>query len=260
VPKAAVRTRRDEALQPCTAERSESEISLIALHGVMSSPAELERFAPALQAGFPIKDVRWIFPTASARALTLWGGRTAIAWYDVVERGWARMDEEGIEEAVRAVAAVVARERRRGVPAERIVLAGFSQGGALALHAGLCHSLAVGGIIALSAAVPLCAALPAARPTSPPVFLGNGVLDTVLPFYFGWRSDRLLRAKEYRVESRRYAAGHWITHGELADVAGWLEWQVRSRAGVDMRHRAARQGASGRAARLLDARPVSTPS
>jgi phospholipase/carboxylesterase len=199
----------------------------------MSSPTELERFAPALRAGFPMKDVRWVFPTASARAVTLWGGRTAFAWYDVVERGWARMDEEGIEKAARAVAAVIEEERRRGVPSERIVLAGFSQGGALALHAGLCHSLAVGGIIALSAAVPLCGAVPAARPNSPPVFLAHGVVDTVLPFYYGWCSDRLLRAKGYRVQSRRYATGHWVTRGELADVARWLEGQVLSRPDAD---------------------------
>jgi phospholipase/carboxylesterase len=197
-------------------------LSLIALHGVMSSPAELRGFADPLMAGFPLKDVRWIFPRGRRRPFTYWGGRPAIAWFDMRGRGWSRVDAVGIEEATRRVAAVIDAERRRGVPPGRIVLAGFSQGGALALHAGLRRPDAIGGIVAVSAALPDPDSIPLAGPSAPPVLLAHGVLDSVVPFHFGRHAERLLRSRGYRVEFRRYAIGHWVCPSELLDIADWL--------------------------------------
>ena len=97
-------------------------MSVIAVHGLADSAAEVDAFASHLVQAFPTAGVRWIFPKALPRPVTLYGGRSALAWFDVYACNRSRVDENGIEEASACLARVIARERRRGVPAERIVL------------------------------------------------------------------------------------------------------------------------------------------
>jgi phospholipase/carboxylesterase len=108
------------------------------------------------------------------------------------------------------------------------VLAGFSQGGALALHAGLRLGHPIGGIVALSAALPAPAEIPAARPDAPPVFMAHGLLDAVVPSSWSGDSARLLEAKGYDVRCQGYPIGHTVSWQELGDIAAWLECHVLS--------------------------------
>jgi len=202
------------------------ELSLIALHGLAASEAEVDQLALPLAAGFPARGVRWIFPKAKKRPVSMLGGRAALAWYDVRQVGRGRIDEEGIREASAMLRGYVANERARGVPAERIVLLGFSQGGMLALHAGLRMRPALGGVVALSAALPLLEGIPHAAPGAPPVFVGHGLFDTCVPYSYAGETQRVLTRHGYDVELRSYPVGHWITRGELLAIARWLEGRV----------------------------------
>jgi phospholipase/carboxylesterase len=201
-------------------------VSLIALHGLAESSAEVDRFAKHLMEAFLARGVRWVFPKAAARPVTLYGGKRALAWFDVFACNRSRVDESGLEAAVESVASVIAEERRRGVPSTRIVLAGFSQGGTLALQAGLQQAGHIGGIIAISAVLPFLERIPAARGAPTPVFVGHGYFDRVVPFSLGRESRTTLRARGYDVEWHGYPVGHRLTPRMLGDIAGWLESRV----------------------------------
>jgi phospholipase/carboxylesterase len=201
-------------------------VLMVALHGVAVSPAEVERIIASLESGFPLKRARWIFPRAPWRPITLLGGRTALAWYDVLARDPSRIDEAGLEQATRRLTELIGAERRNGSSRSPIVLAGFSQGGALALHAGIRLGDAVAGTVAVSSALPCPDGLPPSRPESPPIFIAHGLFDTVVPFSMGRASMRALVAKGYRVDWHTYPAGHWINGRCLRHVAGWLERAV----------------------------------
>jgi phospholipase/carboxylesterase len=203
-----------------------SPVSLIAVHGLADSAAQVDAFASYLVGAFPRAGVRWIFPKALPRPVTLYGGRSALAWFDVYACNRSRIDEEGIEEAAAGLARVIARERRRGVPAERIVLAGFSQGGTLALHAGLQRAGSIGGIIALSGALPFLERVPPPTSAPPPVFLAHGYFDTVVPYLLGRESKGALASRGYDVEWHGYPIGHWVIPRMLGDIASWLDRRV----------------------------------
>jgi len=204
-----------------------SRMVMVALHGLVSSVAEVEFFLRPLIWGFPVKGVRWLVPKAPVRPVTLLGGQPARAWYDLHKWDDPQCkDEGGIEAAARAVEAMVEAERKSGVPAKKIVLAGFSQGGALALHAGLRLGNAIGGIVALSAALPFPEQIPDAGPSAPPVFLAHGLLDAVVPATWGADSARMLESKGYDVCWQGYPIGHSVSWQELGDVAAWLESRV----------------------------------
>jgi phospholipase/carboxylesterase len=200
---------------------------MVALHGLVTSLAEIEFFLRPLMLGFPLKGVQWRVPRAPLRPVTLLGGQAARAWYDLCD--WDDQcckDPAGLEAATRAVEQMVEAERCNGVRPERIVLAGFSQGGALALHAGLRLRQPIGGIVALSTALPAPAEIPAARPDSPPVFMAHGLLDAVVPSSWSGDSARLLETRGYDVRCQGYPIGHTVSWQELGDVAAWLEGRV----------------------------------
>jgi phospholipase/carboxylesterase len=201
-------------------------VSVIAVHGLADSAAEVDGFADYVVGAFPTAGVRWVFPKAPPRPVTLWGGRNALAWFDVYACNRSRVDENGIEEATAYLTRVISRERRRGVPPERIVLAGFSQGGTLALHAGLQRAGSIGGIIALSGALPFLERVPAPSPASPPLFLAHGYFDTVVPFSLGRESKATLASKGYEVEWHGYPVGHWVSPRMLSDIAGWIQCRI----------------------------------
>ena len=204
-------------------------VSMIALHGVAASTDEVDQFISPLVERFPTKGVHWVFPKAPCRPVTVLGGRPALAWYDVLAWDRSRMDSEGIEEATCSLNQILEAERLRGVPPERIVLAGFSQGGALALHAGLRLGAALGGIVALSSALPFLKGIPERQGACPPLFLAHGLFDTTIPFSVGQASARLLKLKGYDVQWQSYPIGHWISQTELSDVSRWLQSRVLSR-------------------------------
>jgi phospholipase/carboxylesterase len=200
---------------------AEPGVSVVALHGVARHPAEIDKAIAHIEQRMASAEVRWLFPRAPERPLTILGGRAALAWYDVLAYDRSRMDDLGIEEASEAVAQAV-REERALRPTRRIVLVGFSQGGALALHAGLRLRDEVEAIIGLAAALPFPDRVPPAGPRSPRVILGHGRFDRIVPYALGRETFELLKARGYATEWHPYWCGHVLAPQAIRDVGKWL--------------------------------------
>jgi phospholipase/carboxylesterase len=206
-------------------ERDE-RLSVIALHGLAASHDEIDAAVAPVMAQLGSLGARIVFPRAKRRPVTILGGEPALAWYDILAYDRSRMDEQGIEEAASAVCETVKAERERGGFRHRVALVGFSQGGALALHAGLRARSNVDGIVVVAAALPLPEAVPPATKRSPPVFLGHGVFDGLVPYALGRETERLLSSRGYRTTWRSYACGHRVTRRQMSDVSSWLRRNV----------------------------------
>src|SRR5450631_1727728 len=170
--------------------------------------------------------LRFIFPHAPERAVTINDGYRMRAWYDISQSDLARVpDEKGIRESQGQIEELIAREHVRGMEASRIVLAGFSQGGAIALQAGLRHPARVGAIVALSSYLPLedsldreaSAANKAAR-----IFMAHGTQDPVVPLGLAERSREALRMRGYDVQWHAYPMPHSVCAEEVQDLASFL--------------------------------------
>ena len=158
--------------------------------------------------------------------VTLNGGMVMRAWYDVYGvEGVRREDEPGVRASHARVEALIAREKGRGIPAARLALAGFSQGGAVALHTGLRHAERLAGILALSTYLPLAGTLAAetqAANRDVPIFMAHGTHDPLITLARAQRSRDLLRESGYRVEWHEYPMAHQICDEELRDLSAWL--------------------------------------
>jgi phospholipase/carboxylesterase len=205
--------------------------AIIWLHGL---GADGEDFLPiADEMALPVP-VRYIFPHAPMRPVTLNGGFVMRAWYDVYAaapsggldlEGSRKQDEAGIRASQAEIEKLIAQQRARGIEARNIFLAGFSQGGAIVLHTGLRHAETLGGILALSTYLPLSATLAqeasrAARQT--PIFMAHGKSDPIIPYALGQASARQLSAAEYPLEWHEYAMPHSVCEEEIRDIARWL--------------------------------------
>ncbi len=203
--------------------RTAADASIVLMHGLGADGHDFESIVPEL--ALPAA-VRFVFPHAPVRPVTVNAGYRMRAWYDIrALDGRAVEDEAGIRESAAAVRALVQREVQRGVRAERIVLAGFSQGGALALHTALREPARLGGVAALSSYLPLAAALPAeAHPANAalPIFMAHGSRDELLPMALGERSRDALRAAGYDVEWHDYPMPHSVCAEEVAQLRDWL--------------------------------------
>ena len=146
----------------------------------------------------------------------------AHAWYDILGFDRRRLDDSGIAEACDIVSDVVRAERESGPGGRQVVLVSFSQGGSLALHAGLALGDAVAGIFALAAALPYPDLIRAAGPRAPRVFLGHGRFDRRIAHALGLESYRLLAARGYDVEWRSYWCGHVDAPRAMRDLRTWL--------------------------------------
>ena len=199
--------------------------SVIWLHGLGADGHDFESIVPELRLGDELA-VRFVFPHAPERPVTINGGMVMRAWYDILGMDIRRdEDEEGLRTSEAQVRALVEREVSRGVSEERIVLAGFSQGGAIALQAGVRHPRQLAGIMALSTYLPLPEKLEAeASPANRdcPVFMAHGTQDPVVPFEGGQLSKEALEAQGYEIEWREYPMPHSVCMEEIADAATWL--------------------------------------
>jgi phospholipase/carboxylesterase len=197
--------------------------SVIWLHGLGADGHDFEPIVPELALdGLPL---RFVFPHAPVRPVTLNGGMRMRAWFDIrsLDRD-AVPDEEGIAESVEHVRALLRREHERGVPAERIVLAGFSQGGTIALRAGLLHPERLAGLLALSTFLPR-RWTPEGGPDAnrkTPVLVAHGTLDPLVPLALGEATRRVLAEHGWPVEWKTYAMPHAVCPQEIADIRGWL--------------------------------------
>lgn len=198
--------------------------SVIWLHGLGADGHDFEPIVPALR--LHELRLRFVFPHAPVRAVTINGGVRMRAWYDVMalELG-AAQDEAGMRESAAAVHELIRREGERGIPAARIVLAGFSQGGAIALHAALRHPQGLAGVIALSTYLPLAESFdaeahPANRAT--PIFMGHGTSDPLVPLALGETTMRFLDERNYTITWRTYPMAHAVCPEEVLDTRAWL--------------------------------------
>ncbi|MGD2141617.1 MAG: dienelactone hydrolase family protein [Burkholderiales bacterium] len=215
-----------DGLEPIEIEtRPSPSHSIIWLHGL---GADGNDFVPVVeQIALPNLGIRFIFPHAPMTPVTINGGFVMRAWYDIVDAGLTRAqeDERGIRASQHTVSALVDKERDRGVPPSRVVLAGFSQGGAIALQTGLRYPRKLAGILALSCYLPLSATLSRERAEAnlaTPVFMGHGSQDNVVPEALGIMSRDLLINAGYNVEWHSYPMMHSVCDQELDDVGAWL--------------------------------------
>ena len=199
------------------------DATVIWLHGLGADGHDFEPIVPEL--GLQDRSIRFVFPHAPVRAVTINGGMQMRAWYDIKDSAIRREDESGVRESQAEIEALIARERSRGVPASRMVLAGFSQGGAIALQTALRHPERLAGVLALSTYLPLADNLgtessPANRDV--PIFMAHGTEDPVIPISRAQTSRRELLDLGYPVEWHEYRMPHSVCMEELVDISTWL--------------------------------------
>ncbi len=198
--------------------------SIIWLHGLGANGSD---FVPIVDEMTLPHAVRYIFPHAPKRPVTINGGFIMPAWYDIrSENINEAQDAEGIRESQRAVDALIAQEIATGIAPSHIFLAGFSQGGAIALHCGLRSTQRLGGILALSAYLPLADTVQDEAPStaSPtPIFMAHGRSDPIVPYFLGKASLERLSALGYSVEWHEYAMPHTVCMEEIEAIEQWLK-------------------------------------
>jgi phospholipase/carboxylesterase len=196
--------------------------SIIWMHGL---GADGNDFAPlADEITLPVA-VRYIFPHAPMMPVSINNGYVMRAWYDISDAAIRSEDEDGVRASQQSVEVLLAREKSRGIGASRIVLAGFSQGGAIALHAGLRHGERLAGIMALSTYVPLADRL--AKEANPanrgvPIFMAHGTADPMIPIARAKESRDLLLQLGYALEWSEYRMQHSVCPQEIAAIGKWL--------------------------------------
>ena len=203
--------------------------SVIWLHGLGADGHDFEPVVPELRlpASLPL---RFVFPHAPVRPVTLNGGMAMRAWYDILslDKGGPQ-DEEGIRDSAEILRALIERERTRGLPYERIAVAGFSQGGAIAMHTAIRFEHTLAGLLALSTWLPLQQTLDAevakntrSQARTLPVMLAHGTFDPMLPLSLGHDSRDRLTELGFSVEWREYPMQHAVCPQEIADISAWL--------------------------------------
>jgi phospholipase/carboxylesterase len=206
-----------------------ADSAIIWMHGLGADGHDFVPMVPELQLPASAR-VRFVFPHARVRPVTVNAGYAMRAWYDIRElTPEGRDDEAGLAESRSRIETCIARERNAGIAARRIVLAGFSQGGAMALHVGLRHAEPLAGIVALSCYLPLRARLaaeldPANRAT--PILMCHGREDVVVLQAFGEQSRDVMTAAGLAVEWRQYSIGHNLSRPEIFDIAAWLRFHL----------------------------------
>ena len=204
--------------------------SVIWLHGLGADGHDFEPIVPELRlpAELPL---RFVFPHAPVRPITINGGMEMRGWYDIVSLdAEGRADEPGVRASSAIVDELVDREVERGIEPSKIVIAGFSQGGAIALHNVLRATQKPAGLMALSTYLPLADTLqtevvdnPAAGDTSVPVFMAHGSFDPVIPCEGGRQSAQALEQIGYSVEWHEYPMAHGVCPQEIGDISAWLQ-------------------------------------
>ena len=200
--------------------------SVLWLHGLGADGNDFAPIVPELvRRDWP--SIRFVFPHAPVRAVTINGGARMRAWYDIRDMNLAnRADGEGVAESVAQVEALIAREAERGIAANRLLLAGFSQGGAITLAAGIARAQPLAGLIALSTYLPMTPAQAQAtlkpEAASQPVFMAHGQFDPVVPYVGGDMSANALRALGFEVEWHRYPMQHAVCAEEIRDLGDWM--------------------------------------
>ena len=203
--------------------------SIIWLHGLGADGHDFEPIVPEL--GLPPDlPLRFVFPHAPVRPVTLNGGMKMRAWYDILSlEAEGRADEAGVHDSSERLGHLIERERSRGIDDGRILIAGFSQGGAVVLHHALRSPKHFAGILALSTYLPLGGTLQSeildaaeTANTDVPVFIAHGTMDPMVPLAGGRRAADTLESLGYDVEWHQYPMAHAVCPEEIADIARFI--------------------------------------
>ncbi len=216
--------REPELLKCIETGPADADACLLLLHGLGADGHDLEGIVPHLQ--LP-SGARWrfVFPNAPERPVTLNGGMHMRAWYDIDPAAGPNGGSEDIQASAAMITDLIEREIALGIAPERIVLGGFSQGGVIALQAGLAHASRLGGIVALSTYVHDHARLAdrvSLASSELPVFMAHGLMDPMIPVQRAATGRSALTELGYQVEWHEYPMGHEICAEELRDLSRWL--------------------------------------
>jgi phospholipase/carboxylesterase len=199
--------------------------TVIVLHGLGADGNDFVPFVEEIDLA-RVGPVRWVFPHAPTMPVTINGGYVMRAWYDILGMELVRReDETGLRRSMAQVNALIDAERARGIAPQRIVLAGFSQGCAMALLTGLRYPERLAGLVGMSGYLPLAATLAAERSAANhgvPIFMAHGRFDPVVPFDRGAASRDALAALGYPVEWHEYPMEHSVCGPEVVDLNRWL--------------------------------------
>jgi phospholipase/carboxylesterase len=203
--------------------------SVIWLHGLGADGHDFEPIVPELHlpASLPL---RFVFPHAPVRPVTINGGMSMRAWYDIYSLdAEGRADEAGVRESGELLQALIEQQKTLGIPSDKIVLAGFSQGGAIAMHTALRSKEKLAGLMALSTYLPLHSKFEqevvddaSCGDTSLPIFMAHGSFDPVLTIDRGQSSAELLRKHGFTVDWHEYPMAHQVCMEEIKDIRDWL--------------------------------------
>ncbi|MBI3563408.1 MAG: alpha/beta fold hydrolase [Gammaproteobacteria bacterium] len=212
---------------------AKASAAVIWLHGLGADGHDFEPIVDELQ--FAAKPhTRFIFPHAPPRPVSINGGHVMRAWYDIYTLGIdVPQDEAGIRAAASRVNDYVNVQHTQGIDYDRIVLAGFSQGGAIALHAGLRFPQQLAGILALSTYLPMPAALTTElhkANRSTPIWMAHGQVDTVIPLQVAEHSCKLLQQQGCPIQWHSYSMGHGVCPQEVVDISRWLSLVLSTKA------------------------------
>src|SRR4051812_36246591 len=200
------------------------DAAVIWLHGLGADGHDFEPIVPELRLP-PALQLRFVFPHAPVRPVTLNQGMRMRAWYDILRLDGGAEDAEGIKASASAVQQLIQEQIKLGINTPRIVLAGFSQGGAIALHTALRYSAPLAGVLALSTYLPLHTKLKeeageANRKT--PIFMAHGQYDDIIPLARAEQSRKILADAGYDVKWKTYPMPHSVCAEEIADIADFL--------------------------------------
>jgi phospholipase/carboxylesterase len=200
--------------------------SVIWLHGLGADGHDFVPIVPQLQLPEEL-GVRFIFPHAPARPVSINAGMTMRAWFDIFGlTPGSKQDEAGIRKAEQLVTQLIKQENDLGIPSKKIVLAGFSQGGALALQCGLRYPERLAGIMGLSTVLALAEKLPqelSAANKDIPIFLAHGTQDMLVPLTLGEMMRQYLESMDYAVSWKTYPMAHSVCQEEIHDISNWLQ-------------------------------------
>ena len=211
--------------------------TIIWLHGLGADGRDFEPIIPALRLPGSL-GVRFLFPEAPFRPVTINGGMEMRAWFDIesVQRDTG-VNREHLAESVAGVRALVAQEAGRGIPADRLVLAGFSQGGAVVLQAATCAGSAgeppirPAGVVALSTYLPVTEGVAPAPEPPTPIFQAHGSFDPLIPVHFAGVSSRALTKLGWTVDYHEYPMAHQVAEAEIRDIGIFLRRVLGNAAG-----------------------------
>jgi phospholipase/carboxylesterase len=196
------------------------QAAVIWLHGLGADGHDFEPIVPELRL---TKPVRFVFPHAPVRPVTINQGMRMRAWYDILQFGPGPEDDAGVRASQKLVDELIAAEKKRGMT--KIVLAGFSQGGAIALQSALRHPERLAGVLALSTYLPLNASLQAERSAANrdvPIFMAHGQYDDIIPLSRAEQSRQILERLDYKVAWHVYPMAHSVCPEELEDISAFL--------------------------------------